>query len=192
MNINEEIERNFHNDMKESERTFWRFLAPRYKECFVAFAYARDLEIQLSGIDTIIHLYSGLSYTCDEKFMGFPKPANPPHKRYAIELLSCSIPGHKKDGWFITGKADKWLFCYNTVDGLDCHLFDSAVLRNRFNILRKSGKKFSTFRMEWQPNRSSGLLLPFDDVEDICTRWVWPFPEDYTFPTLAAPKPPTV
>lgn len=127
----------FRADNERQERLRDLILKPRFYDRFHANAYEfikHDDPRAAGGVDTIA---SGK--TIDEKIVQWPHnedgtPKAEPYSAFALETMSCTVPGRERYGWMKTNIVDFLLYCFTDLheQRLDCYLIDFPPLQQWF------------------------------------------------------------
>lgn len=137
-------------------------------------------------VDTIMQGKGGTVVGIEEKIVRWNPKYSTPYTRFALETMSCTVPGRESDGWMKYGQADYLLYCFSNAaeDELDCHLIDFQRLKEWFwpRIAR-----WKPSRTE-QINQSECRLVPILEVRSGVPSWR--FKADGT-PVIHRPLPPT-
>jgi hypothetical protein len=112
------------------------------------------------GVDTIAG-----GKRIDEKIVDWPKHKDDPYDAYALETMSCTVPGYKRPGWMWTNNVDYLLYCFASKDKLvlACHLIDFRQLRKWF---------YDQDLEQWplwvsdEDNRSACRIVPFEELQE--------------------------
>lgn len=114
-----------------------------------------DVELQRQGVDTVVEDAHALELTIDEKIVHWPGYA---YKDFALETVSCSVPGRESVGWMTSGRSDYILYCMQQPRGdLWCHLIEFRPLKKWFYA---NEDRFPPFGPLNTMNRSMGKRVP--------------------------------
>lgn len=105
-----------------------KFLRPFYELHFSSFEFVD------ADVDTIaVGRKSGKTFRIEEKLI------RPPHslvrfQNFLLETMSCTVPGHEREGWMVTSTADLLLygFCGHGELTMDVHILDMPALKAWF------------------------------------------------------------
>lgn len=117
------------------------------------------------AVDTVMQGRAGAAIFVEEKIVRWKERH---YTAFALETMSCTVPGHEKEGWMCYGRADYLLYAFQQENcDLDCWLIDFPKLKEWFWPLERT---FPTFRMR-KRNRSAGRVVPIDDVKAAVPTW---------------------
>ena len=120
--------------------------------------------LSVGGTDTIIPVARRI----DEKIVRWPRnpdgtPRDNAYTAFALETMSCTVEGHKRDGWMKTNTVHWLFYCFLSQDEqrLDCYLIDMPALQAWF---------WAQDHDQWpcwlsnEINRTECRIVPFSDV----------------------------
>lgn len=111
------------------------------------------------GCDTIL-----AGRRIDEKIVRWPKGRDDLYTAFALEVRSCTVPEHEREGWMKTNTVDHLLYCFANRDGgwLDCYLIDFPKLQQWFYSVPEDRWPLWTSD---QINRTQCRVVPISEVE---------------------------
>lgn len=68
------------------------------------------------AIDTIAQIPNGFIRGVEEKIVRWPANGRP-YQNFTFETMSCTVPGHEKQGWMYYSNCDTLLYCFVQEDG---------------------------------------------------------------------------
>lgn len=136
--------------------------------------WARELNTEYH-IDTFVQMAEGTLVGIDEKIVRWKGKV---YEKYALETMSCTVPGREKQGWMYTGKCDFILYCFvkESAAYIEAHLIPFKALQEWFF----EGGRYLRYGPPWQStqrNKSECYLTPIADVMKAvkgCRQYQWP------------------
>jgi hypothetical protein len=115
------------------------------------------------AVDTFLQGEAGACLCAEEKIVRWPK-RGVAYDAYALETMSCTVPGHESPGWMRYGRADLLVYCFHQADdSLIVHVIPFRPLQQWF---WPNETRFSTFGPLDTRNRSMGRVVLISDVAD--------------------------
>jgi hypothetical protein len=153
-------------DVNRQERLRDLILKPCYYDQFHAGKYEfikHDDPRAAGGVDTIAS-----NKTYDEKIVQWPHfedgtPKEEPYTAFALETMSCTVPGHMRYGWMKTNTVDFLLYCFadRQEECLDCYLINFPRLQQWFYL--QNHEQWYRWRSQ-QANETECRIVPIEQV----------------------------
>jgi len=112
------------------------------------------------AVDTIMQINHELVKSIEEKIVNWPGYK---YTNYALEIMSCTVPGREKQGWMHYGKCDILLYCFlQENETIEAHAIPFNKLQDWFFNNDNYTKYKSTITE--QINHTECKLVPVKDV----------------------------